>query len=49
MYFEEWKSTKDLYLCIASNFITKKHSQTSNISHTVFGNKMFDHSDVVGV
>ena len=30
------------------NQIREKHRQTSNISHTLVGNKIADHSDVVG-
>ena len=40
-YFYMWKGTIPAHLSF-------KYHQTSNISHTLVGNKLVDHSDVVG-
>ena len=37
--------TKVIYTCIYTMYI---YYQTSNISHTLVGNKIVDHSDVLG-
>ena len=49
------KTTKTLHVLVLMTCaeivegLIKEYRQTSNISHTLFGNKIVDHSDVLGM